>query len=128
MIKVLSTIIVITFLLKNIRPIKNSIKKSLKPRQIEAEILIENMRKNQVRPVKVEQKYNLVHKRFHDKLQNKEIDRNRILAIEKYLKDHTCKWEYKDKKFKNNAHCIYHLMKSKSLTCRDFDIINMMIG
>lgn len=128
LIKLLFTIFILTIVVKNIPFIRKNYKSFMKPRQVSAEILIDNMRKQQVRPLKVEQRYNVVHKRFHDKLKNKEISRVRILAIERYLKDHVYKWEYKDKKFKNNAHCIYHLMKSHSLTKRDFDIINLMIG
>lgn len=119
---------IITFLLGNIHGMIKYITSKITPRQIEAEIIIQNIERNKVRPLKVEQAYNIVHYNFNKALKNKEIDRTRILAIKKYLMEHTNKYEYKEKKFKNDCHCIYHLMKSKNLKVRDFQIINVMIG
>lgn len=128
MIKLLFTIFIVTITLKNIHRIIKFFVKRTPVRQFTAEILIENQKKKQIRPLKVEQKYNIVKYNFNHALKNKEIDRNRVLAIKEYLKEHTYKWEYKDKKFKNDAHMIYHLMKSRALKSRDFDIIGSLIG
>lgn len=94
---------------------------------ISAEMVVEQMNRNKIRPLKVEQKYTTVKYNFNKALKNKEIDRTRVLAIKEYLKLHTQKWEYKNKFFENDAHMIYHLLKSKSLKARDFDLINLMI-
>lgn len=128
MIKYLITITVLTFSWSFIHRIFKYKIKSIKPRQIQAEILIENSRKKQIRSLKVEKAYNITKYNFNNALKNREIDRSRIIAIRDYLKVHTDKWEWSNKKFKNEAHCIYHLMKSKSLKVRDFELINMMIG
>lgn len=119
---------IFTTLLGNIHRIIKYFTSKVTPRQIEAEMLIQNMQKRKIRPLKVEQAYNTVRFNFNQALKNKELDRTRILAIKKYLMEHTDKWEYKDKKFNNDCHCIYHLMKSKKLKVRDFQIIDIMIG
>ena len=128
MIKYLITLTVLTFAWNFIRRKFKFKLKSIKPRQIQAEILIENARKKQMRPLKVEQAYNITRYNFNKALKNREIDRNRVIAIRDYLKIHTDKWEWKDRKFNNDAHCIYHLLKSHALKVRDFQIINVMIG
>lgn len=102
----------------------NRIPKSM----ITAEIVIEDINKQKIRPAKVEIAYCYTQKLFHDRLQNKELSRDRILAIRRYLELHVDKWEYKNKKFKNDAHAIYSLMKSKSLKVRDFNAIQEIIS
>lgn len=102
----------------------NRIPKSM----ITAEMVIEDINKQKIRPAKVEIAYCYTQKLFHDRLQNKELSRERILAIRRYLELHTEKYEYKNKKFKNDAHEIYSLMKSKSLKVRDFGMIQKLIS
>lgn len=101
--------------------------KSIPKNSSTAESIIEDMRRKEIRSLKVEQKYIATRYNFNQALKNKEIDRTRILAIKTYLQKHTEKWEY-NKEFKNDAHMIYHLMKSKSLKVRDFDMIDKLIG
>lgn len=120
-------IVVLTTLLKIIHMMKRK-KIKITPRQIEAEWLVYNSKKKCIRPVKVEQAYNLTRYNFNKALKSKNIERCQVLAIKEYLENHVDKFELKGKKFSNDAHEIYHLLKSKSLKKRDFDIINIMIG
>ena len=99
----------------------------IKPRQIEAEILIENARRRQIRSAKVECAYNTTKYNFNKALKEHNIKREQVLSIKKYLLRHTDKID-QDKHFKNDVHCIYSLMKSHKLKVRDFQIINCIIG
>ena len=99
----------------------------VQPRQIEAEILIENTRREQIRSAKVECAYNTTKYNFNKALKEHNINREQVLSIKKYLLRHTDKID-KDKHFKNDIHCIYSLMKSHNLKVRDFQIINCIIG
>lgn len=121
------TFVVLTTLLKNIHMIKNKFKKA-KPRQLEAEWLVYNMRKKQIQPAKVVQAYNTTKFNFNKALKNKDIERCQVLAIRNYLETHVDKYELKGKKYKNDAHAIYSLLKSRSLKQRDYMIINTIIG
>jgi len=95
---------------------------------ITAEMVIEDINKHKIRSAKVEISYCYTQKLFHDRLQNKELTRDRILAIRKYLELHVDKFEYKNKNFKNDAHVIYSLMKSKSLRVKDFNMVQTLIN
>ena len=99
----------------------------VQPRQIEAEILIENARKKQIRSAKVECAYNTTKYNFNKALKEHNVNREQVLSIKKYLLRHTGKID-QDKHFKNDIHCIYSLMKSHKLKVRDFQIINCIIG
>ena len=99
----------------------------VQPRQIEAEILIENARRKQIRSAKVECVYNTTKYNFNKALKEHNIKREQVLSIKKYLLRHTDKID-QDKHFKNDIHCIYSLMKSHNLKVRDFQIINCIIG
>ena len=99
----------------------------VQPRQIEAEILIENVRRKQIRSAKVECAYNTTKYNFNKALKEHNINREQVLSIKKYLLRHTDKID-QDKHFKNDIHCIYSLMKSHKLKVRDFQIINCIIG
>ena len=99
----------------------------VKPRQIEAEILIKNTRRKQIRSAKVECAYNTTKYNFNKALKEHNINREQVLSIKKYLLRHTDKID-QDKHFKNDIHCIYSLMKSHNLKVRDFQIINCIIG
>ena len=125
----LIALVLLTIVIKIIHKIiKMKYKNVFKPSQIEAEWLIYNAKKKMIRPLKVEQAYNSTKYNFNKALKNKEIERVQILAIKDYLKKHTNKYEYKNKRFKNDCHCIYHLMKSHELKVRDFIVINSIIG
>ena len=99
----------------------------VQPKQIEAEILIENTRREQIRSAKVECAYNTTKYNFNKALKEHNINREQVLSIKKYLLRHTDKID-QDKHFKNDIHCIYSLMKSHNLKVRDFQIINCIIG
>ena len=99
----------------------------VQPRQIEAEILIENARRKQIRSAKVECAYNTTKYNFNKALKEHNINREQVLSIKKYLLRHTDKID-QDKQFKNDIHCIYSLMKAHNLKVRDFQIINCIIG
>ena len=99
----------------------------VQPRQIEAEMIIKNVRKNKLRSAKVECAYNTTRYNFNKALKEHNINREQVLSIKKYLLRHTDKID-QDKHFKNDVHCIYSLMKSHNLKVRDFQIINCIIG
>lgn len=64
------------------------------------------------RDKETEEKYKEVREMFKFKLQNKEISRGEILGIENYLRE-----LLKDKrKYKNNAHAIYSMLKNPNIT------------
>ena len=99
----------------------------VQPRQIEAEMIIKNVRRKQIRSAKVECAYNTTKYNFNKALKEHNINREQVLSIKKYLLRHTDKID-QDKHFKNDVHCIYSLMKSHKLKVRDFQIINCIIG
>ena len=99
----------------------------VQPRQIEAEMIIKNIRRKQIRSAKVECAYNTTKYNFNKALKEHNINREQVLSIKKYLLRHTDKID-QDKHFKNDVHCIYSLMKSHKLKVRDFQIINCIIG
>ena len=60
----------------------------------------------------VEEEYEVVKDLFKYKLQHKEISRGQIIGIENYLRE-----QLKDKRrYKNNAHAIYSMLKNPTLT------------
>ena len=71
------------------------------------------------REPEVEEEYKKVRDLFKYKLQNKEITRGEILGIENYLRE-----QLKDKKkYKNNAHAIYSMLKQPTLTTNHISTI-----
>lgn len=92
---------------------------------ITAEMVVEQMNKNKIRPLEVEQAYNYVYKDFHDKFKAKELSRQQIVAIRKYLEQNVKQYEHK--KFKNDIHFIYTALKAKDLTRRDLAIVQKII-
>ncbi len=93
---------------------------------ITAEMVIENMNKNKIRPLKVEESYNFVYKNFHDKLKNRELSRERIIAIRRYLSQSV--HQYQKKKFKNDVHAIYTMLKARDISKRDLAIVQKIIS
>ncbi|NMF04595.1 hypothetical protein ACUH7Y_09750 [Clostridium beijerinckii] len=103
------------------------LKLKLLPRSVvTAEMVIEDMNKRKIRPAKVEVKYAYTQKLFHDNLRNKELSRERILAIKYYLEKSVKQYEHK--KFKNDAHAIYTMLKAKDITTRNLDIVQSLIS
>lgn len=102
-------------------------KLKLLPRSVvTAEMVIEDMNRRKIRQLKVEMKYNYTQKMFHDNLRNKELSRERILAIRYYLEKSVSNYEHK--KFKNDAHAIYTMLKAKDITVKNLDILQSLIS
>lgn len=93
---------------------------------ISAEMVVEQMNRQEIRPLKVELLYNDVYYSFNHKLKNKEIDRKRVVAIRKYLNQSVD--QYPHKKFENDAHAIYTMLKAKDISRRNLEIIQKIIA
>ncbi|GEP65182.1 hypothetical protein CBE01nite_29500 [Clostridium beijerinckii] len=93
---------------------------------ITAEMVINQMNKQKIRPLKVELLYNDVYKDFHDKFKEKELDRQQIVAIRKYLSQHV--EQYPHKKFKNDIHAIYTMLSAKDIKRRHLEIVQKIIA
>ncbi|NFR88367.1 hypothetical protein FDE85_16780 [Clostridium botulinum] len=93
---------------------------------ITAEMVVEQMNKNKIRSLEVEQAYNYVYKDFHDKFNSKELSREQIVAIRKYLSQSVK--QYQHKKFKNDIHAIYTMLKAKDISKRDLAIVQKIIS
>lgn len=93
---------------------------------ITAEMVVGQMNREKIRPLKVEQAYNYVYKDFHDKFKAGELDRQRILAIRKYLNQSV--EQYPHKNFKNDIHAIYVMLAAKDISKRDLEIIQKIIA
>ncbi|MBW6411842.1 hypothetical protein [Clostridium weizhouense] len=100
--------------------------KTLPVKNISAEMVVEQMNRNKIRPLKVEQAYNYTYKSFHDKLKAKELNRQQITAIREYLNRNVKQYEHK--KFKNDAHAIYTMLKAKDISRRDLAIVQKIIA
>jgi hypothetical protein len=93
---------------------------------ITAEMVVADMNRQRIRSLKVEMKYNYTQKLFHDRLKNKELTRDRILAIRQYLNKSVNLYEHK--KFNNDAHAIYTMLKAKDITVRNLDVVQSLIS
>lgn len=91
-----------------------------------AEMAINQMNKQKIRPLKVELLYNNVYKDFHDKFHSKELNRQQIVAIRKYLSQNV--EQYPHKKFKNDVHAIYTMLKAKDISRRNLEIVQKIIA
>ncbi len=92
---------------------------------ISAEMVVEQMNKDKIRSLEVEQAYNYVYKDFHDKFNSKELSRRQIVAIRKYLEQNVK--QYQHKKFRNDIHYIYTALKAKDISKRDLGIVQKII-
>lgn len=93
---------------------------------ITAEMVIDKMNKEKIRPAKVEVAYAYTKNEFHDKFKNKELNRQQIVAIRKYLSQHV--EQYPHKKFKNDLHAIYTMLKSKDIKCRHLEMVQKIMA
>ncbi|NFS12590.1 hypothetical protein FDE77_15315 [Clostridium botulinum] len=93
---------------------------------ITAEMVVEQMNRNKIRSLEVEQAYNYVYKDFHDKFNSKELTREQIKAIREYLSQSVK--QYQHKKFKNDIHAIYTMLKAKDISRRDLAIVQKIIS
>ncbi len=64
------------------------------------------------RDEEIEEKYKELRDIFKYKLQHKEISRGQLIGIEKYLREQL----NNKRKYKNNAHAIYSMLKQPNLT------------
>lgn len=80
---------------------------------------------NKIRPLEVEQKYGEVRFRFKENMINGKLKRWNILKIREYLEKHVSQYEHK--KFKNDAHAIYSMLKAKDISVNDLEKINKML-
>lgn len=84
---------------------------------------LKNVILDYTREPEVEEEYKKVRDLFKYKLQHKEISRGQIIGIENYLRD-----QLKDKKkYKNNAHAIYSMLKQPTLTINNTSTILKML-
>lgn len=91
-----------------------------------AEMVINQMNKQKIRPLKIELLYNEVYKDFHDKFNAKELDRQQIYAIRKYLSQNV--EQYPHKKFKNDIHFIYTALNARDIKKRHLEIIQKILA
>ncbi|NFG58204.1 hypothetical protein FC778_05560 [Clostridium botulinum] len=99
--------------------------KALPVKNISAEMVVEQMNRNKTRSLKIEESYNYVYKDFHDKFNSKELSREQIIAIRKYLSQSVK--QYQHKKFKNDIHAIYTMLKATDISRRDLAIVQKII-
>ncbi|NOW07245.1 hypothetical protein [Clostridium beijerinckii] len=90
-----------------------------------AEMVVNQMNKQKIRSLKVELLYNDVYKEFHDKFNARELDRQQIYAIRKYLSLNV--EQYPHKKFKNDIHAIYTMLKAKDISKRNLETVQKII-
>ncbi|KIL06895.1 hypothetical protein SR42_15090 [Clostridium botulinum] len=100
--------------------------RALPVKNISAEMVVEQMNSKKTRSLKVEEAYNIIYKNFHDKLRAGELTRERIIAIREYLSRNVN--QYPKKKFKNDAHAIYTMLKAKDISRRDLAIVQKIIA
>ncbi|NFN81192.1 hypothetical protein FDB25_12300 [Clostridium botulinum] len=100
--------------------------RALPVKNISAEMVVEQMNSKKIRSLKVEEAYNYVYKNFHDKFNSKELTREQIVAIRKYLSQSVK--QYPHKKFKNDIHFIYTALKAKDISRRDLAIVQKIIS
>lgn len=100
--------------------------RALPVKHFSAEMVIEQMNKSKIRSLKVEEAYNYVYKNFHDKFNSKELSREQITAIREYLSQSVK--QYQHKKFKNDIHAIYTMLKAKDISRRDLAIVQKIIA
>lgn len=93
---------------------------------ITAEMVIADINRQKIRSLKIETKYNYTQKLFHDRLKNRELTRERIVAIRHYLNKSV--YQYEHKKFKNDAHAIYTMLKAKDITVRNLDVVQSLVS
>lgn len=80
---------------------------------------------NKIRPLEVEMLYNKVKYQFSCNMKRGELKRWNILQIRNYLEESVK--EYEHKRFKNDAHAIYAMLKSKDLTTEHLSIVRRML-
>lgn len=91
-----------------------------------AEMVIDKMNREKIRPLKVELLYNEVYQQFHDKFKERELNRRQIVAIRKYLAQHVEQYEHK--KFKNDIHAIYVLLSARDIKKRHLEMVQKIMA
>ena len=95
-------------------------------KKITAEMIVEDMNRRKLRPLKVEKQFAYTYSNFNNKLKNKEISRDQIVATREYLNINVK--AYPHKKFKNDCHAIYTMLRAKDISVRDLQIVNQLIS
>jgi ribosome-interacting GTPase 1 len=93
---------------------------------ITAEMVIEQMNKRKIRSAKVEIAYAYTKNEFHDKFKARELSRQQIVAIRKYLSQSVEQYEHK--KFTNDIHAIYVMLNARDISRRNLEIIQKIIA
>ena len=65
---------------------------------------------------------------IRSKLKNKQLSRNKVLAIRNFLEINLQTKEDKNKKFANDFHAIYHYLKSTALTSEHISAITNLLN
>lgn len=100
--------------------------KSIPKNYITAEMVIDEMNKTKIRPLEVEMLYNTVRYEFNRSIKSGRLDRDRILYIRKYLSQNVK--GYTKKKFTNDAHAIYTMLKAADIKERDLVIVQKLLS
>lgn len=78
-----------------------------------------------IRPLEVENLYNIVKVEFSHKMRERKLRRNTILEIKRYLNKNVI--VYPKKKFKNDAHAIYTMLNARDITVQHLETIQEMM-
>lgn len=100
--------------------------KAVPKKCLDAQVIVDQINKKKIRPLKVEKKYNVVCSEFNNKLKHRELSRKQILAIRSYLEASVNKYEHKH--FENDAQAIYAMLKAKDINTRDLSVVNFLIS
>lgn len=79
------------------------------------------------RDTKIEEKYLQIRSMFNQKMKNKEMNRDEILALREYLNKNVFEYE-SNKKFKNDCHYIYSALKAKDITLEHLEEIEKFLN
>lgn len=90
-----------------------------------AEKIIQKMNSDKLRSLEVEMLYNEVRYQFKENMINGKLKRWSILQIRGYLEKNVR--YYTHKKFKNDAHAIYTMLKASDITSEDLKTIKKML-
>lgn len=97
---------------------------------IAAEDIITGYNKNKIvvanRSKDIELNYSYLRDNFRTLLQCKQLSRKDLLAIRKYLRQNV--HQYEKKKFKNDAHAIYTMLKADDLKMKHIDTIQKFLN
>ncbi|GKX65664.1 hypothetical protein [Inconstantimicrobium mannanitabidum] len=94
--------------------------------EISAEQYIDYVNSKTLRSCDVECAYAQTRNLFNQALKSGELDRGKILAVKLYLEKHVKKYQTQ-RKFENDAHKIYAMLKAADIKVRDFKVVDSII-